>query len=76
MHLSLRCDHLQAAFGLTHCNILPGVVSFELGPREPVRYLQRVPVLLGNGPASPHGERRRTDRYQPERTFRHGQLLR
>jgi hypothetical protein len=51
-HGVIRRDHLQAGFGLTYCNILPGFVSPEVRPRESVRYLQRVPVLRRKGQAA------------------------
>src|SRR6516165_1052736 len=48
-HHVIRRDHFQAGFGLTYRNILPGFVSSEVRPREPVRYFQCVPVLRGKG---------------------------
>src|SRR5215469_14463557 len=39
-HHVIRRDHFQAAFGLTYRNVLPGFVSSEDRPREPVGYLQ------------------------------------
>src|SRR5262249_26370413 len=55
-HHVIRCDHFQAAFGLAHCNVLPGFVSSEVRPCEPVWYFQRVPVLRGKGQAA-HDDR-------------------
>ena len=41
-----RCPRAKrAGFGLTYCNILPGFVSSEIRPREPIRYFQRVLIL-------------------------------
>src|SRR5262249_670655 len=51
-HHVICCDHFQAAFGLTHCNVLPGFVSSEVSPCEPVWYFQRVPVLRRKGQAA------------------------
>src|SRR5215831_8050686 len=55
-HHVIRRDHFQAGFGLTHCNVLPGFVSSEVRPCEPVWYFQRVPVLCGKGQAA-HDDR-------------------
>ena len=44
-HRVIRRDHLQASFGLTDGDILPGFVSSEIRKREPVWHCQREPVL-------------------------------
>src|SRR5262245_14157120 len=55
-HHVIRRDHLQAALSLTDGDILPGLVSPEIGELEPIWYSQRILVLLGNGLAARDGD--------------------
>src|SRR2546422_4396500 len=49
LHDALPIYNLQPIFGLTHCDVLPCVISSDLRKRDPVRRFQREPVLRRKG---------------------------
>src|SRR4029077_16775587 len=56
---------------LTHCDVLPSLVSSEVRKREPVWHLQREPVLLRDAYAAQRDKQCRNSQYADCRNARH-----
>src|SRR2546430_9185757 len=65
-HRGIREDHGHHGSVLTDGDNLPGLVSPELGEREPTRHLQGVLILGGHGAAAQGTDERRYDSNRSE----------
>src|SRR2546428_8797767 len=60
-HHGIPHDNLQPIISLTHCDILPCVISSDLRKRDPVRRFQREPILRRKGHAAQDSEHHHND---------------